>query len=164
MMETRSSERKIAAISLVILSLTACGLLMAQCYRLRGEAGSAKEALAQSRNRAALTTLDSFSLPLNRKMAVCNETGTGVTISALTAFYIDDDGSLRNYNSASNKWHTWRIAAGSHQMLDDTGQGGTAWNGSALFYAMDLGGPGESALLSGTSEDLSRGCIALRAR
>jgi hypothetical protein len=165
MIQTQSGIGKAGGILFAILSLVASGLLAVRYYRLRAEVIAQHDMLAWSRNRAALATLDSFSLPPNRKMAVCNHSGEVSAITALTAFYTDSHGKLQIFNSGSNQWHTWAISAGSNQKLNLAKDGATIWDGSVVFYAMDIGHSGgqqgKTQLLSGTSDDLVSGCISL---
>lgn len=149
------------AIILVFLSLIASALLAMRCYRLRTEFNAESETLARTRNSAAMVTLESFSLPPNRKMEVCNNSGEAITISALTASYTDPRGRPLNFNSASNQWHAWSIPAGSRQKLDLTEHGAAVWDGSVIFYAMYIARQGKELMLSGTSDDLRNGCIPL---
>ena len=161
MTKTQSGAGKVAAVLLTIVSLAASGLLAVRCYRLRDEVNAENQIFVQTRERMALATLDSFSLPPNRSMAVCNKSAKDITISALTTIYVNSQGKLRNFNSAKDQWHTWLIPAGSKQFLDMRKQGISIWDGSVVFYAMDIGREPQSLLVSGTSDNLKSGCISL---
>jgi hypothetical protein len=160
----QSGVTKAVAVGLAVISLAVSAMLALHCFRLSSEVKAVTGIVAQSRNRTALATLDGFSLPANRKLQVCNDSGADITISALTAFYTDSHGKLRNFNSATNQWHEWHIPGKSRQQLDLAQNGGTAWDGSVVFYAMDFSRKGKSFMLTGTSDDLSSGCVSLHPR
>jgi hypothetical protein len=161
MMPARSTGGKFVPILLAALSLAASGMLALHFYRLQSDTGTTTEVIEKLKNHEALATLDNFSLPANRIMTVCNNSGGDVTVSTLTAFYIDSHGTLNDFSSASNQWHTWRIPAGSKQRLDLHDAAHTVWDGSTVFYAMDASRDRKTQLLSGTSEDLKNGCLAI---
>jgi hypothetical protein len=159
MIPGRSNGGKLVPALLAVVSLAASGILALQFFRLHAAADTATESVEKLKNHEALATLDSFSLPANRVMTVCNNSGRDAAISALTAFYVDSHGTLRSFSSASNQWHTWRLVAASKQKLDLRDAGRTVWDGSAVFYAMDVDREGKSQLLAGTSEDLRNSCL-----
>jgi hypothetical protein len=161
MMPGLSNGGKVLPALLSALSLAASGVLALHFYRLQSDAGAATALVEKVKNHEALATLENFSLPANRIMTVCNNSGRDVTISTLTALYIDPRGQLRNFSSASNQWHTWRVPAGSKQKLDLHDAAQTVWDGSAIFYAMDVSREGKSQLAAGTSEDFTNGCLAV---
>jgi hypothetical protein len=150
-----------SAIVLAILALAASGFLVARYVVLREELRRASAALELKKSRAATAALDAFALPANRKLAVCNTSGAEATITAVAAFYTDREGVLRNFNSAASQWPTWTVAANATRKIDFSPRGVQVWDGSVLFYAMDVTVQGQSRLLSGTSDDLKTGCIAL---
>jgi|SRR5580658_1303855 hypothetical protein len=161
MMESAGSAQKVAAILILLVSLAASVVLAVRWHSLSSEVQAASERLAESRDRAAVATLDSASLPPNRILSVCNNSPEEITVSAVTAFYWDGHGQLKNFNSAKNQWHTWRIGAGTTQALSLTQQNAaTVWDGSVIYYAMELNRQGKDMLLSGTSDDLRNGCIS----
>jgi streptogramin lyase len=139
-------------------------LLAARAYSLWSDADKANHSLALTRNRSAMATLDSFSLPANQKVEVCNQGDKEITISAVTAFYSDARGKLRNFNSALSQWHAWKIPAASRQVLSLADNGSSVWDGSAVFYSLEIELNGKHEVLTGTSEDLRNGCIVLASR
>lgn len=158
-MRESGNSQKIAAILMLLASLAASAVLAVRWRNLHAELQTANEKQAVSTNRAALATFDNVSLPTNRRLTVCNNSLEEATVSAVTAFYWDANGKLKNFNSAKNQWHTWRISAGATQPLSLIEANGAGWDGSVVFYAMDIHRQGKDSLLSGTSEDLKSGCI-----
>ena len=161
MTEPNENIQRLAAILTLLVSLAASLLLAGHWNHLRLEALATQQKLDLLERRTTLATLDSVSLPPNRTLSICNDTAAEIAVSALTAIYWDSSGRLRTFNSAKNQWHTWRIAARTTQPLKLTQQNSSVWDGSAVFYAMDLVQPGRNLLLSGTSDDLRMGCIRI---
>ncbi len=159
MMQTGSNSQKVVAVTMLLVCLAVSILLGVRCYGLYTGTGDLQKMLAQAKDRAAMETLNSISLPPNRKLTVCNNSPADITISAVAAVYWDVQGKLKNFNSAKEQWHTWRLSSGSTQQLNLTQQDGTAWDGSIVFYAMDVNRQGKDLLVSGTSDDLKGGCI-----
>lgn len=156
-----SRSGNISALVLAVLALAASGCLAVRFVALRAELMRETRALEQTKSLAAKAALDTFALPANRKLAVCNASGADATITAVAAFYTDREGVLRNFNSAANQWPVWTLAANSTRKIDFSSGGTEAWDGSVLFYAIDVTVEGGNRLLSGTSDDLKSGCIAL---
>jgi hypothetical protein len=161
MFESKRNDGKAGAIVLIVFSLVALAVLGTRQVQLQDELRDENATLVQSRNRAAAAAFDRLALPPNRKLTVCNQSGKDLTISALTAVYIDKEGRPSTFNSAINQWHAWRIQAGSTEMLGLDDEPGAGWDGSALFYAIEVSGEHGTELLSGTSDDLKGGCIRL---
>jgi hypothetical protein len=161
MHKSGQSRARAGAIVLNVFGVAAIALMAARYVQLHGEFAAADHSLAETRSHAALAISNRLALPPNRRLAVCNEGDTDATISALTSNYIDGKGKPVTYNSASGEGHTWKIAAGSRLILEDVEAGAPVWDGSAIFYAIDVVSAGKSRLLAGTSEDLKSGCIQL---
>lgn len=152
------------ALALIALALTVIAALAVRCAQLQSYVSTESASLAQLQKRDALAAFDRFTLPPNRKLSVCNESAKEVTISALTAVYIDAHGNPATFNSASDQWRVWKIPAGSTRSLSLASSGSPAWDGSAVFFAMDIGSGNADQLVAGTSADLRSGCLRLPAR
>ncbi len=161
--EASARSGTVSAIVLAILALTASGFLIARYVVLRDEVLHESGLLELKKSRAATAALNAFALPANRKLAVCNTSEVEASITAVVAFYTDREGVLRNFNSAANQWPAWAVAANATRKIDFASGGSKVWDGSVIFYAMDVTVQGENRLLSGTSDDLKTGCIALYA-
>lgn len=148
-------------IVLIVFSLLAIALLAARDARLQAGLRAENEALAEARNREANAVFDRLDLPPNRRLTVCNASKNDLTISALTAIYIDAGGRSAIFNSASHQWRTWRIPSNAGERELAAPESG--WDGSAVFFAMDVESDGKRRLISGTSDDLAGGCIRLSA-
>ena len=155
---TQSGGRT-AALTLAALAALTCAVLAVRCLRLQADLGAERRRLDDAKNQTVQATFDRLALPPNQKIAVCNRSGSDITVSALTAVYIDAEGKPETFNSASDRWRTWTVPAGATRNLDAAGDAG--WDGSAVFYAMDTTGGGQERLLTGTSADLKNGCIEL---
>jgi hypothetical protein len=164
MHKSEPNGARAGAIVLNVIGVVAIALMAARCMQLHGELAAAAQSLAETRSQTALAVSNRFALPPNRQLAVCNGGDTDATISAVTANFIDDKGKPATYNSASGEGHTWKIAARSRITLEDAEAGAPVWNGSAIFFALDVVSAGKSRLLAGTSEDLKSGCIQLVTR
>lgn len=147
------------AVALLVISAAVCAFLGVRLVSLHGREAQAQRRLSEVRGRAALSTLDSMTLPVNRPMAVCNDADRPLTVTAVAATYWDGEGKLQNFSSAAAQWHTWQVGGRESQKLALSGEPDSSWDGSAVFYAMDVSRDGRSALLAGTSDDLRDGCI-----
>jgi hypothetical protein len=152
---------KIAASIVIVVTLGACVVLAIHGQSLRAEVQATTDTVAESQHRAALALIDSGSLPSNRPLSICNNSTEEITVSSVTAVYWDAQGALKNFNSAKHQWHMWRVSAGATEPLNLLESDGTGWDGSVVFYAMDLHRQSKDMLLSGTSDDLKDGCIAV---
>jgi hypothetical protein len=157
------SGGKAGALALASLAVLALVVLGARQWQLRVELRTASGELAQAKQRAAEGTYNRLALPPNRKLTVCNVSGSDMTIASVGAVYMDSVGRPVTFNSASSQWRTWKIPAGATRSLDAAEAGGAGWDGSTVFYAMEIDGQGGSRLVSGTSGDLKSGCIRLDA-
>jgi len=158
-MTDSGSIQKTVAIAVIIISLAASATLAVRTDTLQADVQKATVTLAESKHKAALAIIDSGSLPPNRGLTICNSWPETATISALTASYWDRQGKLRTFNSAKHEWHTWEVPAGATKSIALAELNGSGWDGSVVFYAMDLSNHGKGTLLSGTSDDLKSGCI-----
>ena len=155
-MKERGSGR-IGAMSLAAIAGAVAVLLGFRYTQLGAQIRSQSQDFAQARGRGAVAIANRLALPPNRQLAVCNDTPLDATIAAVTSVYIGQSGKPATYSSANERWRTWSIPAGSRLAFDAPG-----WDGSALFYAIDVDNSGTNQLLAGISDDLSGGCIRLR--
>ena len=154
---------KSGAIALNVFAAAAIALMSTRYVQLRSELVATNHSLVETRSRVSSAVSNRLALPPNRRLTVCNGGDVDATISAVTANYIDGKGKPATYNSAGDDGRTWTIAARSRLTLDAMEASGTPWDGSVIFYAMDVVSAGKSQLLAGTSEDLKDGCIRLSA-
>jgi hypothetical protein len=155
-------ERIVPALLLTSAFAASAWLGMRQ-MELRSEVAAARAKLDQEKNGAAVATLNSIAMPGNGRLSACNDAGERMHVTALAGVFADDAGRIQVFNSARNGWRTWEIAPGATERLDMR-EDGSEWDGRALFYAMDVAGAGREQLLTGTANDLKRGCVALSGR
>jgi hypothetical protein len=157
-----SAERAVAAL-LLALAIAASAWLGREQVKLRADIAAKRAKLEQAQNGAAVAMLNNMSLPGNGKLSVCNGSGDRMKVTVLAGVYTDDRGRLQVFNSARDGWHTWEIAPGASEQMAMK-EPGAEWDGRALFYAMDIAGAGREQMLSGSADDLKRGCVALSGR
>jgi hypothetical protein len=158
------STSQIRAIGLFACSALAVAALVARAVQLRSELKDETAHLAQQRSRTATSTLNRLSLPPARALAVCNDSSAELKVAVVTAVYLDPHGSLASQNSASEDWRSWTIPAGSKERFADAGLAQTTgWDGTAVFYAIDVASGDTQRMFSGTSGDLADGCIHITA-
>jgi hypothetical protein len=150
----------IAVLALVIAA-AAVAITALRCVALYSELEKVRSLEAQSKDKAADSLVGALSLPSNRRLRFCNETGSTVQVTTLAAAYWVGDGTLRQFNSAEHGWQNWTI----EPKHDEAIQMNPAWDGSTVFYAAEVQRAGHPvSLLAGTSADWKNGgCIAMRA-
>ncbi|MGA3035609.1 MAG: hypothetical protein ABSD70_20175 [Terracidiphilus sp.] len=149
---------RIGAIALAVLAAGVSVLLGVHYRQLDAELTSQRQVFAQAKNGGAVAIANRLALPPNRRLAVCNDSSSNTTISSVAAVYIGQSGKPEIYSGANEQWRTWSVPARSRLAL-----GATDWDGSALFYAMNVSNADKSQLLAGVSDDLRSGCIRLPA-
>jgi hypothetical protein len=144
-----------------LLVVTALAMLMTgwRWWGFRNDLAAAEKAAKSSGDEATQSILNSFSLPVNRPLRICNQTGRELKVMTLAASYWGRDGTLKQFNSAEHAWHVWTINRSEAEKMRFDGI--EPWEGSAIFYAAEVerAGGGRS-LLAGTSDDLKvNACI-----
>lgn len=154
---------RVTAIGLFACSALAVAMLAARAVQLQRELNRDTVYLAQQHNRAATSALNRLSLPPARPLAVCNDSSLAITIPVLTAVYSGPRGAFVTYNSASDNWRSWNISAGSVEKFAHPGAAAGGWDGSAIFFAVDVVVGDTQRMLAGTSGDLAGGCLHITA-
>lgn len=117
----------------------------------------------QSLNRLKIDSgnlKQSLSLLQNGRLAVCNQTSDKITIDSLTVTYRDQN-RYRTFNTAFHDYATWEVPAGARLKLALRRGEDVIWDGSVLFYSMNLTYKGNDYLVAGTWSEIQEGCIAL---
>jgi hypothetical protein len=102
----------------------------------------------------------SLSLLQNGWFVVCNQTSEKVTIDSLTVTYRDQD-HYRTFNTAFHDYVTWDVQPGRRLKLSLKRGEDVIWDGSVLFYSMNLTYKGNDYLLAGVWNEVQGDCIAL---
>jgi hypothetical protein len=107
----------------------------------------------------------SLTLAENGRMKVCNTSSRPVEIRQLGVGYWDLKGHLQTFESSHVLRQGWTVASDSEQNLSwtpaDSGQHPGGWDGSVLFYFLDIEQQGKQYILSGTWSDVDHGCLAI---
>jgi len=151
--------------AIVILAAVAVSAMLATGWRLFGlrqELSESRQAASRNEEQATRSILVRTSLPVNRKLQLCNRTNAEVRVIALAASYWAQDGKLKQFNSAEEEWHEWTLGPGETKTMRFEGERGEEWDGSAIFYAAEVQrADGGKSIIAGTSDSLESGCVAV---
>ncbi len=152
------------AIGLAVCAAIALAILALRALELQAELHNEMAHLAEQRLAAAASAVNRLSLPPARPLSVCNDTSTQLNVPVVTALYLGPGATFLSYNSASDDWRSWTIPPHSMKRFVDAGAvQRTGWDGSAVFYAIELASGGTPHMFSGTSNDLAKGCLHIAA-
>jgi serine/threonine protein kinase len=106
----------------------------------------------------------------NGRMKVCNPSSLPIQIRQLAIAYWDKNNQLRSFANGADQARGWTVAPNSEQRLSwtpadanssRTNQKIDAWDGSVLFYFLDIEQGDRQYLLSGAWSNALHGCLAL---
>lgn len=81
------------------------------------------------------------------RLAVCNHSGSTVTVKMVAATWLGADGELQTFNSTDHGLDLWRIPAGERLVLERPQAG---WDGSVTYYSLWLRAQGQEFPFAGT--------------
>jgi hypothetical protein len=160
-MQRRNGLSAMTANGLLLISALALLAIGSRWMNLRDRLTHAEQDAAAAQDLSTRSLLRGFSLPVNKPLHLCNQTGTEVKVVALSAAYWTTDGKVGEFNSAEHDWHQWQLERGQTETM----QLENAWDGSAIFYAVEVQkGNGSRTLLTGTPDNSdARGCVTITA-
>jgi hypothetical protein len=126
---------------------------------LNATLSEARQAQNEATTLSSRAIVDRLSLPANRPLQICNRGGEG-KVTALASFYWTQDGTIEQFNSAQENWFTWPLPAGKTVPMQWTDGSQRLWDGSSIFYAVEVQRGNATQLIAGTSANLDGGGCA----
>jgi hypothetical protein len=103
----------------------------------------------------------SLSLLKNGLFQVCNQSSEAIKITALAVTYRDREDHLKTFNSSFYNWVSWDLVRGARKPLYFERAGEMVWDGSVLFYAVNLTHKGNDYFIAGAWRDVKDGCLQI---
>jgi hypothetical protein len=101
----------------------------------------------------------SLGLLQNGTFQVCNESSDVIKITLLGVTYRDREDKLKTFNKSFYDWEGWDVPRGSRKTFQFKKDGNTVWDGSVLFYAVNLIHKGNEYFVAGPWRDVKDGCL-----
>lgn len=136
-------------------SRTAAGELRTQIAEVEEEAAGVRSNLEAVEGDLGQLERRTSNLRQGR-FAVCNFSGTPVTVVWLAATWLGPDGEFRTFNSSEHGRDLWRVSPGQTEELDHPPSG---WDGTVAYFSTLLKVEGQEYPYAGTWPPTEQNCV-----
>jgi hypothetical protein len=149
-------------LGLAAVCVGVCVVLLMHASTIRTAMLNSRAELTRYRGEAVANSLNRPLLAANMPLKVCNNSAEPVDVLAvISSFHTAQQAALTTFNSSSGGGHTWHIAPHSTETLHEEEDGQTVWDGSTVFYALEVRSGGRESLQAGAAKVDAQGCVAV---
>jgi len=150
------------ALALAVISFGIAAFLLVHLQSAHAAAVTSHETLMDYRTAMTRSALSRPILPENVPLTVCNQGAQPAELLGVVSSFRDPGTSaMRTFNSSSFGNHSWQLPPHSRQTLRLEQDGATVWDGSTVFFALELRRDGKDSLQTGDASRVSDGCAAV---
>ncbi len=147
---------------LAAVSVGLCIVLLMHMQAVRTATLNSRTELDRYRAEAVANSLNRPSLAANVPLTVCNNSAEPIDILAvISSFHTAQRAALTTFNSSSGGSHIWHVAPHSTETLRVDEGGRTVWDGSTVFYALEVRSGSRDSLHAGAAKADAQGCVAV---